>query len=341
MKYATITGCLMLIATLLAGCSKPTDFTVKGKTESGDDLTVYMTYYDGSAMRREEASTLKGEFHLRGRSMSPALLTFTDADHRQLTQAIASNGDEISLTIDTSEPVNSRAKGNKPTEMLSDFMADNAGPLVTGDTRAVNAAVGKFIADHPDSPASTALLTSVFSTPGHEEQADSLLRLLTAKARSRAILGTYPTLLAMQLGVDATANITTRTLPGTDRDHSVRLNPRKASLTLLAFGTSQTLGTDSAEIILRDLTERWPDTRLQAIELSGAPDSLTWAVGVRRDSTAKWQRTWTPYTTADRQWKSYAIPARPFFIVSDSTGTMRLRTRSAAEAQRFIDAFLN
>lgn len=330
----------MLIATLLAGCSKPTDFTVKGKTEGGDDLTIYMTYYDGSAMRREEANTLKGEFHLRGRSMSPALLTFTDADDRQLTQAIASNGDKISLTLDIAEPINSRAKGNKSTQQLNDFMADNAGPLLNGDTRAINTAVSKFIAANPDSPASTALLTSVFRTPGHEEQADSLLRLLTAKARSRAILGTYPTLLALQLGVDVTANIATRTLPGTDRDHSVRLSPRKASLTLLAFGTPKTIGTDSAEIILRDLTERWPDSRLQAIELSGAPDSLTWAVGVRRDSTAKWQRTWTPYTTADRQWKSYAIPARPFFIVSDSTGTMRLRTRSAAEALHFIDGFL-
>ena len=341
MKYATITGYLMLIAILLAGCSKPTDFKVKGKTENGDDLTLYMTYFDGSAMRREEVSTLKGEFNLRGRSMSPALLTFTDADNRQLTQAIADNRDESSLTLDPAEPVTTRAKRNKHTEKLSGFMADNAGPLVTGDIRAINAAVAKFIAENPDSPASTALLTSVFRTPGHEEQADSLLRLLTAKARSRAILGTYPTLLAMQLAVDATANITSRTLPGTDRDHSVRLNPRKASLTLLAFGTSRTIGSDSAEIILRELTERWPDSRLQAIELSGAPDSLTWAVGVRRDSTAKWHRTWTPYTIADRQWKSYAIPARPYFIVSDSTGTMRLRTRSAAEARRFIDGFLD
>ncbi|MCM1029120.1 MAG: hypothetical protein NC342_05240 [Pseudoflavonifractor sp.] len=330
---------LIAAATAMAGgCSKADHFTIDGETQGDEPLT--MMWHDGSQMHETHLAPLDGSFRIKGSAPDYALVWLMDESERPLVSVIARDGDHLRVEIDRNEPLNSRARGNDVTEQLDAWIHDNAPALATMDASAINAAVEAFIAENPSSPASTALLTNYFRSMGSEATADSLLRLLQPEARSKALLGSWPALLASRLTLDASGTIGPRSLPG-PKGKRIRLYPRDATLTLIAFGTPQgRREADSAVATLRDLTTRYPRRRLQALEVSSYADSSTWAMNVAADTAAAWDITWTPGATADRQWRNYAIPTLPYFIIADSTGTQRLHTASASEASRYITRLL-
>lgn len=328
-------------AALLSACSDDTQFTVAGRFADGADHAVTMSYYDGTGYKEVSVNGINGSFRLSGVAPAYTLVTVTDAmGQTPFVSAIVKNGDEISLEIDTDEPINSKARGNDPTEAFNDFVRDNAEAILNDNAAVLNKAVAEYIGANPGRVESTALLTSVYRTPGYEVQADSLLRLLAPAARSRALLASFPVLLSTQLGEEILATIPVRFMTGPD-NKTIRISPRDASLTLYAFIDDDVTRLDSSVMILRELSEAYPVKRLRAVELSSASDSLSWAARVSADTTATYDRVWAPVLLADRNWKSLAIPRRPYFVVADSTGSQALRTGSASRARDFIVKFLS
>lgn len=337
-RYLLIIAAAM--AAILSACSDDSLFVVEGRLADGVDRQISLSFFDGNGYKVMKTTSIDGSFRLEAVAPAYSLVSIADQDNNLLASAIVRNGDEISLKLDPAEPINSRASGNKPTEAFDAFIHDNAESIIKGDAASINAAVVEYIIGHRDSPESAALLTSVFRTAGNEVLADSLLRLLGPKARSRPLLNTFPALLASQLAVEVTANISARTLPAPG-GKTMRVIPRDASLTLFAFADDDANRLDSALVLLRDITSRFPRKRLRAIHLSSVSDSISWARKAADDSTAAYDRSWNPVLVADRQWKSLAVPSRPFYVVIDSTGTQRLRTASADGVRRFVDDFLS
>ena len=328
-----------LAAGALAGCSEADHFTISGKIAGGDDAGVAVMWHDGHGMQVHDVTVADGSFSFRGVAPEYALIWSTGPDGRPLTALIARNGDKIKAEIDPADPDASKVRGNDPTEELDGWRRTNAAILEAVDAPAINDAVEAFIAGHQASPAATALLTTFFGAADAEVRADSLLRLLQPQARSKALLGSFPVMLASRLTLDASGPIKAASLPGPDGNR-VRLYPRESSLTLVAFGTPWGMrSADSAIIILRSLTSRYPRRRLLPVEVSTYADSSTWAGNIASDSAA-WQITWAPGVTAARQWRQLAIPTLPYFIVADSTGVQKLRTSSASRAREFIEATL-
>lgn len=326
---------------LFCSCSDDTHFTVAGRFADGADRPVTVSYFDGSGYKTVTLNGIDGSFRFTGVAPAYALVTVSDAvEQTPFVSAIVKNGDEISLDIDPAEPINSKARGNDPTEAYNEFVRDNAEALLTDNTAAINSAVAAYIGANPGRTESTALLTSIYRTPGYEVQADSLLRLLSPAVRSRALLASYPALLSTQLGEEILATIPVRFMTGPD-NKTIRISPRDASLTLYSFLDDEVTRLDSAAMILRELSQTYPLRRLRAVELSSATDSLTWAARVSADTTVTYDRVWAPVVIADRNWKSLAIPTRPYFIVADSTGAQCLRTGSASRARDFIVNFLS
>ncbi len=323
----------------LTGCSKAPRFTVKGHIEGVSGGDVVIQWHDGHGMQRHDVTVADGSFSFTGVADDYVLLWIVSERGEPLANLIARNGDKLKAEINPDDPGASKTGGNRPTEELSDWLAATADIRGNHDAGAVNDAIETFIADHPTSPAATALLTNFFYAADSEVRADSLLRLLQPQARSRALLGSFPSLLASRLTLDASGALRTGSLPGPDGKR-IRLYPREATLTLVAFSSpSGQRRADSAVIILRELTSRYPRRRLLPLEVSGAPDSITWASNIASDSAA-WLSTWVPGATADRQWRQLAVPSLPYFIVADSTGTQRLHTTSASRARAFIEATL-
>lgn len=330
----------LMAAGPLAGCSGADNFTITGKIAGGDDdADMVIMWHDGHGMQRHDVTVDDGSFRFTGVAPDYSLMYILSGGGEPLACFIARNGDKIKADIDMSEPAASEARGNGPTDEINHWLRSNAAVIEAGDAAAINDAVEAFIDGHPASPAATALLTNFFVAADAEVRADSLLRLLQPQARSRALLGSFPVILASRLTLDASGSIKAGSLPGRDGDR-VRLYPRESSLTLVAFGSpSGQRSNDSAVILLRDLTRRYPRSRLLPLEVSAYADSATWANNIASDSSA-WLITWTPGVTADRQWRQLAVPSLPYFIVADSTGTQRLRTTSAARAGAFIEATL-
>lgn len=341
MKLSLIPTLLAALTLLFVSCSDDTTFNIEGSFADGGEHELDITYFNGAFMQHATVPTVKGEFRYIGSSSSPAVVTLSEQGRKTLVMLIATNGDDISVKLDSSEPLNSKVSGSKASEALNEFVIDNAAVIIKDDAAAINAAIGDYIGRNPDSPVSTALLTYFYRISDNEERADSLLRLLGPKARSRAILGSFPSFLSTQISVEATAPVNSISLPGPD-GHNFYVYPRESSLTLYAFADDEinSPGVDSSLVVLRDLTPRFPRKRLRAVLVSSAMDSLSWASKVKNDSTSLWDKTWSPVVVAQRQWRGYTIPQRPYFILVDSTGTQRLRTASGARLIDFVNKFL-
>lgn len=325
----------VVILSVMAGCSKPESFTVSGVTADGSETTVSMTWFDGKAVRRAEGRSVEGKFTIVGSAPAPTVAWLSDGSGRLFASFIVENGDKVKVTADLAEPVKSTVSGPDNAEEYAGWLASNAVALERDDEAAVNAAVARYVGAHPDSPVSTALIVWVFRSAGYELQADSLMRLLGPGARSKAITGSFPDMLASQLAIEATGALQTRTYP-VGHGRTERFYPRESSYSMVAFTGSASERTDTLAPLFRRLTERYPRRRLNILQVSGAADSAEWARSVEADSTAKWIRTWAPTATADRHWRPYAVPSLPFFIIADSAGTQLLRTPSAAAAEDFI-----
>lgn len=334
---------LSLLAAVLfivaSACSRPENFTVRGETADGSETSLMLAWFDGASMRRVEGRALEGKFSFTGSSPAPAMAWLADGSGRLLASFIVADGDRVSVSADLAEPLKTTVSGADNAEEYAGWLASNAVALARGDAEAMNAAVASYVGDHPESPVSAALLAWVFRSAGNEQQADSLMRLLGPGARSKAILGSFPDMLATQLSVEASGPVQARSYP-VGGDRSERFYPRESVLSLVAFTGGSAERSDTIAPLFRRLSERYPASRLRILQVSGAADSAEWARSVEADSAAKWMRTWAPLATADRRWRSYAIPSLPFFIVADSTGSQVLRTPSPAQAEDFITGHL-
>lgn len=325
----------MVVALLLAACSRPENFTVEGETADSSDASLFLNYFDGRAQKRVESRAVEGRFKVTGVSRNPTLARLSDERGRVVAAFVIADGDKVRVKADLAEPLKSTVSGADMAEAYAAWVADNAVTLTRGDDREVNDAVARFVGANPASPVSTALITSAFHAAGHEREADSLLRLLDPAALSRPLLGSFVDMLASQLSLEAGGTLQSRTYPASTGKME-RFYPRESTLSLVAFTPPLTDGTDTITPLLHRLSESHPRHRLRIMEVSGATDSMSWARYVEADTTATWLRTWTPLAIADRQWRSFAIPSLPFFIVTDSTGSQRLRTHSASPAVDFI-----
>lgn len=328
-----------LIALTASSCGNSDSFRISGEIKDAGAKTIELTYCHGGEVKRITVKAVDGKFAIEGDAPQPALGFLSVSGGVPVATLIVENGEETVCEIDPEEPEQAKIKGSRDNEELAAFVRDNAEALAAGNPREINAAVAKFIGNHRDSKAATALLVTRFCSADNEIAADSLMSLIEPSARSSALLLNFSAALASQLSAEARADIVAMTLYGRN-DSLIRYNPFRQRCSLLAFVGEDKAGRDSVVPVLRALTKDFDDKKLKTVEISTAPDSATWRRITEQDS-ASWSQAWAPGSVAAPSIRRMAVARVPFFIIADSTGRQLHRGSSASVAERIVRDYIN
>lgn len=87
--------------------------------------------------------------------------------------------------------------------------------------------------------------------------------------------------------------------------------------------------------ILKALRGDFSSRRLDIVETSVLPDSVTWRRSIASD-TVRWHRTWLPGGLGHPSLSLLAIPSTPYYIAVDSTGHQIYRGTSLEEVDSLL-----
>lgn len=330
MKYLSyIFAALIAAAAItLTGCGHSDSFVIKGKISTGASMNLRVLYYTDGRVVTGITASRDGDFAFEGSAPSMAMIELYDNEYRLLGRTVATNGQDIELTLTPGDLSQFTAKGSDVAERWSS-LTNRLAALSASDRRK---AVADYVVENTTDPLSSLLI--VTEIDGHGDGAslaDSLYQLVDPQSRLPEITAGFAALNARVVSATSHAPITAVPYlgPGGRREVIV---PARSPLTLITISDRATRG-DSVKTLIKALQSH--SKRISAYDLSIDPDTIEWSRSMRTD-TATWQRGWVAGALSGIALDRLGIPATPFFIITDSTGTQLLRTPSATAARNYL-----
>lgn len=318
----------MLLCT--ASCGNSDTFTVTGSIAGNPSMNLRVIYYTDGKVFTGVTAVRDGDFAFEGTAPEDALVELYDNEYRLITRLVARNGDEIKVEYDPGDHSSIHIKGNPAAERWAEFSRNTAG----ADAAARNAAVEAYVSANTADPLSALLvMTEYDARTGSPSVADSLLTLLAPEARATDITAGYNAILDHINSTTSRSAISTipYLAPG---GRTKVFNPRKSDMSLIAV-SARGEGRDSIVAVLRKLHDHKTKRKLELLDLSVDPDTVTWSVGLRRDS-AKWTTGWVAGSISGLALDRLGLPSVPYFIVTDSAGRQLWRGPEIDEARNYI-----
>ncbi|MCM1517622.1 MAG: DUF4369 domain-containing protein [Pseudoflavonifractor sp.] len=326
---------LVAVVAVVTGCGGGESFTLAGTVEGLGTQPLRLVYVADGRLQTATITAIDGKFRYEGAAKEPAMVEIFGHSGRLVGRAYISNGETVEGEWSVDNPYKVKMKGNGVSERWARFLTDNADSLQSPAT--ANRVVSRYVESNHDDLLSALLLMTQFDAASDGIRADSLMRLLTPKARPDALTAGYRTMLAEAGAEPMSRKIMPMTLIDTAGE-PFYYNPVRYSLSLVCFTMGG--GRDSVARMLSLLRRDYPERRLGMLEVSLLPDHETWRMSSRRDS-ARWPQMWAPGGVAHKAFDYLAVPRFPYLIVSDSTSRQLYRGTSLTAASRVISASLN
>ncbi|MCM1292488.1 MAG: DUF4369 domain-containing protein [Bacteroides sp.] len=330
---------LVVLGAMLTACSDADSFVVRGTVKDAGTRSVTLSYYSAGGLKSTTVTMVNGTFSIVGQAESPTLAFLTIApENLRIATLVVKNGDEITVDADPANPLISKVEGNNESKEIAKWLKDNLAAVSAGRSAEINEAIARYVGENPAKLSSTALMSAYFHHLGFEAKSDSLYSLLDQKVRTPDMTQGFNTVVSGYL-----AAVKSEPLPLLSlyerRDSIVRINPMRHSATLICFLSEDRRGRDSVVKVIRELTGRFNDDQLMAVEISTAPDSASWRESLGRD-TASWAQTWVVGSVASTPVRRLGISRVPFFIVADSAGKQIYRGPSIKAAEKIVETQL-
>lgn len=321
---------------LLGSCTDNEQFRVNGTIEGKPSMNLRIAYISDGAYRLAVTAAREGEFEFFASSRQPTLVEITDYEYRPLARLYAANGETFEIKVDRAKPYEATVKGNEITERLSSAYRNNAAAFSAGGDEA-NDAVAAYVSANPNDIVSTLLLLTVYDASRNALAADSLLAKISPDARPGALVESFNVLLQRQVSDEALGAI--KPIRYAARHDSIKtFDPADKPISLIVLDRAGDYRRDSVAPALDKLTQGKKSKRkIQVLELdqepygstvTGAPDTLHWAVGR------------IPGGLAGIGIEHLGISEEPFFIVCDSVGAQIYRGKNIGTAVKVINTIL-
>ena len=162
----------MLLALLLASCGGDS-FKIEGEISNLNGGVVVVVFSADSAMVDEQVELdPKGRFTFSGVASSPVIVSLTDMRGEPLVSLAVVNGDHLKVKGDASKPMSIKVKGNRLNEDWQLFRDEHASFYSNPDR--LDAAIEKFVREHPADMLSTVLLMTDYSDfRDHEKETNN------------------------------------------------------------------------------------------------------------------------------------------------------------------------
>lgn len=315
-----------------AACTNNEQFRVNGTIEGNPTINLRVGYYADGAYQTVITAAREGKFEFYGSSKTPTIVDILDYDYRPLARIYAANGETFEIHLDRDNLFDTRISGNDVSRRWADFIRDNKATLRAGNPDSINVLVADYVSRNPADVLSTILMVTAFRADADAFAADSVMNLIDPHARPSALTESFNFMLRRLIADVAADTIAPVTYAG--RRDSVRIfDPTAKRLSLIVFDENGRFRDDSIVPLLNKLNKQ---KSLQIVEfdlgaraniLHGRSDTIPWPIGR------------IPGAFAGAGIEHLAIPATPYFIVTDSAGAQLFRTPSPGKAAAFIKNF--
>ena len=303
---------IALTATLLAACSSDS-FKVDGEIANLDGTTIRVIFQSDSDVVDEQVNVdKKGHFTFTGAAAQPALVSILDNKGETMATVVAVNGDHLKLKGDAGKPMGIKVKGNKVNEEWQLFRDEHAVFYTDKNPSRLNAAIEKYVHDHPDDLLSTVLLVADYSDYSDGDKMDKIFKSIDIKVRPESLTqavvsntrkkkGALPRLMTLNL-IKHGAGF-----------EEIKLTDR---VTILAMWANPQPNRQELATKIRGIIEP-SDSKIDVIDILTESDTLKWHKTIAGED---WLHYWAPGGPLEQGIQLLGITTMPWFAVTDSTG---------------------
>lgn len=300
---------LLLLVIALASCSSDS-FKIDGDiAELGGNVVKVVFRGDSGIVDSTAEVDKKGHFTFKGTAAQPVIVSLLNNRSEQLAMVVAANGDHLKIKGKAGTAGSIKVKGNRLNEKWQLFRDEHAAFYSDPNPSRLDAAIEKYVREHPADMLSTVLLVADYSDYSDLDKVNQLLMSIEEQARPESLI----------------APLTGKTM-GKKKTNL----PRLMSLNLVKHGG------DFEEIKLTDrivLLSLWanpqPDRKDLVAKLQGLNESIKIIDVLTESDTLHWHQTiadeswphyWAPGGPLEQGIQLLGITSMPWYAVTDSTG---------------------
>ena len=311
MKTLQYLALLLSLTMAMASCSGDS-FKIDGKLANFDSGMVRVIFPTDSGMVDEWVNVdNKGKFSYKGAVVDPVIVSLLDSRSHLLVMLVATNGDHIKVKGDAAQPKTIKIKGSKVNEDWQLFRDEHAAFYTDPNPSRLDAAIEKYVREHPADLLSTVLLMADYSDYSDVDKINAMLKGIDVKVRPGSLVQSFE---------GRSMNAQTSHLPrimalklvkhGGDFE-DVSLVDR---MTFISFWANP---QDNRSALINKLNQVGEGIRV--IDVLTESDTLRWHQTIAADPK-EWKHYWAPGGPMEQDVQLLGIKTLPWYAVTDSTG---------------------
>ena len=304
---------LLLLAAMLASCSGDS-FKIDGTLTHLNGTGLHVIFMADTSMVDEWVDVdEKGKFSFKGQSSQPALVSLFNQRGEVITTVVATNGDHLKVKGDASKALQIKVKGNRLNEEWQLFRDEHAGFYADNNPSRLDAAIEKYVREHPAELLSTVLLLADYSNHSDSEKVGAMLKGINVEARPESLVRLFPDHLlnSRKINLPRLASLTLWKHGGDVEE--VKLTDR---VTLLALWARPQPQREAIRASLQALLEK-TDGKVHVVDILAEGDTLRWHQTI---AVEDWPHYWAPGGPLEQGVQLLGITSMPWYAVTDSTG---------------------
>ena len=320
---------LVLMALVLAACSSDS-FKIEGNIANLNGLPVRVVFQGDSSIVDEQVELdKKGRFSFKGSSAKPVIVSLLNHNNETLAMVVAANGDHIKVKGDATKAVAIKVKGNKVNEGWQMFRDEHAAFYTDSNPSRLNAAIEKYVREHPDDMLSTVLLMADYSDYSDRDKVDNMLKAIELQARPESLITSFR---ATSRGAKGSHYPRLMNLTLFKHGGDFEEIDLKGRVNLLSMWANPPKGRENTNRQLADFVEHFQGA-IHVIDILTESDTLRWHQTIA-DDPKTWPHYWAPGGPLEQGLQLLGVNTMPWYAVTDSTGLVVYSGPNLADAKK-------
>lgn len=303
---------LLTLAVAMAACSNDS-FKIDGNLTNLDGVSVKVIFMGDSGIVDDWVDVdKKGKFVIEGHAAEPALVCLQDRMGKPLAMLVATNGDHLKVSGDAGQQKNIKVKGNRLNEDWQVFRDEHKAFYNDPNPSRLDAAIEKYVREHPDDLLSTVLLVADYSDYSDRGKVTALLNGINESARPKSLAWA---LESNNRGAGNTGHLprlmTIKLMKHGGGFEDIKLTEQTTLIHLWANPQ------DNRQAVIGKLQGVGEGVRI--IDVIAESDTMRWHEAIAADPAA-WKHYWAPGGPLEQDIQLLGFTSVPWFAVTDSTG---------------------
>jgi len=320
---------MLLMAAVLASCSSD-EFKIDGNIANLDSPAVRVIFPGDSGIVDETIQVdEKGRFTIKGNAPQPVIVNVLDKLGRALATVVAVNGDHLKVKGDAGKANGIKTGGNRLNEEWQLFRDEHAAFYGDPNPSRQDAAIEKYVREHPKDMLSTVLLMADYSDYSDRKKIEQMLNGIEVTARPESLVKTFK---------NDPASGKKKPLPRLTTLTLLKHNSRFEEIKLTGHATLISMWAppqDDRPQLINKLNTL--DAGVHIIDILAVSDSLRWHHSIAADPKG-WQHYWAPGGPMEQGIQALGATTLPWFAVTDSTGLVTYSGPDLGAALKLLPA---